>query len=65
MNNSKQDPEDPYRPQYHSLLHRGVRSLHLAEPAPDRSSLTGLKTWELRADNLMLPEDDHTHYWCR
>ena len=50
---------------YHSLTQRGSRSIYLSEPPPTRASLPPHQVWEVRADNLLLPEDDHTHYWCK
>jgi len=51
---------------YHSVLRRGSRSVHLAEPAQSSLPLPNPhRTWDLRADRLELPEDDHTHYWCK
>ena len=63
-------PEDPVdgRVIYHGHQRRGVRSLFLREkprlniPSED---LTFVKTWDLRARNTRLPNDDHTHYWCQ
>ena len=26
---------------------------------------TWCQVWDLRADSLLLPAQDHTHYWCR
>lgn len=62
---SEDDPIDPSHLPYHSVLRRGTRSLHLAEPMPDSTPLSPHKTWDIHADNLLLPSDDHTHYWCR
>merc|ERR1711962_1482719 len=61
---SDQDPTYTYIP-YHSVLRRGSRSIHLAEPPQTTSPLPQHFTWDLHADNLLLPENDHTHYWCR
>jgi len=55
---------------YHSLTQRGSRSIFISEPPrQDHETLVeeeeGLKTWDLTADNLLLPDSDHTHYWCK
>ena len=50
---------------YHSPAHRGGRSLHLAEPPADPAPLPPHSVWDLRADSLVLPGEDHTHYWCK
>jgi len=61
-----EDPADNNHIMYHSLTQRGQRSIFLAEPPqPKRPVESHHKTWDLRADNLLLPADDHTHYWCR
>jgi len=60
-----EDPTDPYNLPYHSVLRRGSRSIHLAEPAQTDAPLPSHLSWDIQADNLLLPEDDHTHYWCR
>ena len=62
---SDQDPADYHVLPYHSVLRRGSKSIHLAEPPADTTPLPVHKTWDIHADNLLLPEDDHTHYWCR
>jgi len=44
------------------------RSLFLREKSRlgiPRDDLPFLKTWDLRAKNTRLPNDDHTHYWCQ
>ncbi len=63
-------PEDPYSTEvlpYHGRLTRGARSVHLKQLPQLRGDLRDpdVKHWDLRADNLMLPTDDHTHYWCK
>jgi len=60
-----QDPLDTVHLPYHSVLRRGTRSIHLAEPPQEAAPLPPHHTWDIKADNLLLPEDDHTHYWCR
>ncbi len=51
---------------YHGRLSRGTRSVYLKEKEKPKVDVTkDVKVWELRADSLLLPEDDHTHYWCR
>ena len=60
-----EDPQDAHHLPYHSVLRRGTRSIHLAEPPQDTSALPAHLTWDIHADNLLLPQDDHTHYWCR
>ena len=30
-----------------------------------RADEPGVKRWDLLAENLALPDDDHTHYWCK
>ena len=53
---------------YHGHGRRGARSVYLREPPHARVRLQepGVMAWELLADGgLPLPNDDHTHYWCR
>ena len=56
---------------YHGRERRGVRSVYLKEkPHPKIKTMLEreegkVKTWELRAGRIGLPNDDHTHYWCR
>jgi len=51
---------------YHTLAWRGGRSIFLAEaPVPLISPDKPYQTWDILADNVLLPEDDHTHYWCK
>ena len=53
---------------YHGPSRRGVRSVYLKEkPQPNipDTDLPYLKTWDLKARNTLLPNDDHTHYWCQ
>ena len=65
--------EDPAEPDqllmYHSVLRRGARSVHLAEPPAERAPLADshqqLHMWDLQVDRLLLPSEDHTHYWCK
>ena len=59
------DPRDSSHLLYHSLTQRGSRSIYLSEPPPQGAPLPPHEVWEVRADNLLLPEDDHTHYWCK
>ena len=59
------DPRDSSHLLYHSLTQRGSRSIYLAEPPPPVSPLPPHHVWDVTADNLLLPEDDHTHYWCK
>lgn len=62
---SQEDPVDG-RLVYHSLTQRGGRSIYLAEPPlPLPETEDNLLTWDLRADSLLLPAEDHTHYWCK
>lgn len=54
---------------YHGRLTRGARSVFL-KGKPNNlkqklSKIPNLKTWDILARNIMLPEDDHTHYWCQ
>ena len=67
-------PEDPVSLHvlpYHGHQRRGVRSVYLQEMPhekidPEKKSSQGqVLTWDLRADSLVLPNDDHTHYWCQ
>ena len=60
-----EDPRDSSHLLYHSLTQRGSRSIYLSEPPPPQAPLPPHEVWEVRADNLLLPEDDHTHYWCK
>ena len=60
-----EDPLDNTHLLYHSLTRRGQRSVYLAEPPLQSEPLPPHKTWDLTANNLLLPEDDHTHYWCK
>jgi len=60
-----QDPLDNTHLMYHTLTKRGHRSVYLAEPPQTSVPLPPHKNWDLTADNLLLPEDDHTHYWCK
>jgi len=60
-----EDPLDNSHLLYHTLTSRGARSIFLAEPPQTQDPLPPHKTWDLTADNLLLPEDDHTHYWCK
>jgi len=60
-----EDPLDNTHLLYHSLTKRGQRSVYLAEPQLTSDPLPPHKNWDLTADNLLLPEDDHTHYWCK
>ena len=62
---SDRDPGDTEHLPYHTLLRRGVRSIHLSEPQQSHPPLDSARTWDIQADNLLLPEDDHTHYWCK
>ena len=45
---------------------RGVRSLHLREPPQNDLNIKNekLQHWDLKSQ-VTLPNDDHTHYWCR
>lgn len=66
-------PEDPTSLEvlpYHGHQRRGVRSVYLRE-APhlsvqEQMKRTGehVKVWDVINENLTLPNDDHTHYWC-
>ena len=64
-------PEDPDSPggelPYHESR-RGAKSVYLKEPPlremPESREEGAVKAWDLKADNLILPDDDHTHYWC-
>jgi len=59
------DPVDG-RLLYHTLTQRGARSIYLAEPPlPKPEEEKDLFNWDLTADNLVLPSEDHTHYWCK
>lgn len=61
-------PRSRMRMHGHGHKRKGTRSLHLKEEptlkfmAEERSTL---KQWELRANNVRLPNDDHTHYYCQ
>ena len=59
------DPLDSSHLLYHSLTQRGSRSIFLSEPPRPASPLPPHQVWDVTADNLLLPEDDHTHYWCK
>jgi hypothetical protein len=68
------DPVDENQLMYHSVLRRGTRSVHLAEPPADQTPLISaaaadtrqqVHVWDLQADRLLLPTEDHTHYWCK
>ena len=59
------DPLDSSHLLYHSLTQRGSRSIFLSEPPMPASPLPPHQVWDVTADNLLLPEDDHTHYWCK
>ena len=63
---SEEDPVDG-RLLYHTLTKRGMRSIYLAEPPlpPTAEKMEDLLTWDLKADNLLLPPEDDTHYWCK
>ena len=43
---------------------RGVRSIYLREPPQNDLKDDQLKHWDLTSQ-VTLPNDDHTHYWCR
>ena len=63
---SEEDPGEGGSPLlYHSLTQRGQRSIYLSEPPAPSAPLPPHKVWDLRADNLLLPDTDHTHYWCK
>ena len=51
----------------HRHRHKGVRSLHFKEEGsgPKFSDAGQFKQWEIRANNVRLPNDDHTHYFCQ
>ena len=66
---SEDDPHDDHL-LYHSLTQRGSRSLYLSQPAKHGDTSSRVEsdqwlTWDLTADNLLLPDTDHTHYWCK
>lgn len=53
--------------EYHGPAARGVRSVYLQEPKQSRIDFShdpSVKTWDLNSQ-VELPNDDHTHYWCR
>ena len=51
--------------QYHGA-ERGVRSIHLKEPAkPKMPQGDDVKIWELRAHNQILPNNEDTYYGCQ
>ncbi len=58
------DSERPLVLPYHTK--RGTRSVHLREPPSDITMPleNEVKHWDLVANNMLLPGDDHTHYWC-
>lgn len=71
-------PEDPLSLDvlpYHGHQRRGVRSVYLRElplkkirfdeDEEQEGEATKVLTWDLRANSLVLPNDDHTHYWCQ
>ena len=60
-----QDPMDSTHLLYHSLTQRGSRSIYLSEPPAPSAPLPAHHVWDLKADNLLLPDTDHTHYWCK
>ena len=60
---SDEDPGEGSSP--HSLTQRGQRSIYLSEPPAPSAPLPPHKVWDLRADNLLLHDTDHTHYWCK
>ena len=50
---------------YHGPYSRGVRSVYLKEfPVETELNDPDLKIWDLKSQ-VTLPNDDHTHYWCR
>ena len=63
---SEEDPADGgSHLLYHSLTQRGQRSIYLSEPPAPSAPLPPHQVWDLKADNLLLPDTDHTHYWCK
>ena len=49
---------------YHGSDRRGVRSVYLQEMPQESLPTEDLLTWDLTSE-VELPNDDHTHYWCR
>ena len=50
---------------YHQS-NRGVKSIYLREnPKPKLNLGPNVKVWDIKSINLPIPNDDHTHYWCR
>ena len=51
---------------YHGAHSRGVRSVFLQELPQDNLKINDpdLKIWDLTS-KVELPNNDHTHYWCR
>ena len=52
---------------YHGSQKRGVRSLYLKEPLQESIEdleHEDLQHWDLTSE-VVLPNNDHTHYWCR
>ena len=59
------DPEGDAGWKYHAA-NRGVRSVHLMEPAkPKMPYGKDVKVWDIIADNHVLPDDDDTYYGCQ
>ena len=61
---SESDPESLENLIYHGSQRRGVRSVYLQEMPQEKLPTEDLLTWDLTSQ-VELPNDDHTHYWCR
>ena len=62
-------PNDPWNANdliYHGASSRGVRSVYLQELPQEHLELNDpdIKIWDLTS-KVDLPNNDHTHYWCR
>ena len=60
---SETDPSSVDNLIYHGST-RGVRSVYLQEMPQESLPTEDLLTWDLTSE-VELPNDDHTHYWCR
>ena len=64
---SDSDPANENQVAYHGAK-RGTRSVFLlGQAAPRFDDLNDADTvvWDIKANNVLLPEGRHTHYWCQ
>ncbi|KAI5755973.1 hypothetical protein M8J77_021060 [Diaphorina citri] len=62
-----EDPMDEDRGAllWHGRASRGVQSVHLITPPLPAPQDDAMKAWEIRQENVEVPENTDTLYWCK